>query len=136
MIQEQLIDKHLHFWVIDADRIAAEVGMGSINTIMQPCFFALANVLPPDEAVARIKESVQKTYGKRGPVSSRGTPQPSTARCRSSPGHGAASVTCEGPSGVSGPTTRPTSCGASPSRCWPVRATCCPSALFRPTGPS
>ena len=55
--------------MIDADSVAADVGMGNrINTVMQPCFFALSGVLPVDEAVARIKESVQKTYGKRGPV--------------------------------------------------------------------
>jgi len=66
-VQRQIIDKRLRFWVIDADRIAADVGMGSrINTVMQPCFFALAGVLPADEALARIKESVQKTYGRRG----------------------------------------------------------------------
>ena len=68
-VQVELIEKHLHFWVIDADRVAAEAGMGNrINTVMQPCFFALSGVLPVDDAVARIKESVEKTYGKRGPV--------------------------------------------------------------------
>ena len=68
-IQEQLLELHIHFWVIDADRVAAEVGMGGrINTVMQPCFFALSGVLPADEAITRIKESVQKAYGKRGPV--------------------------------------------------------------------
>ncbi|HET6475782.1 MAG TPA: pyruvate:ferredoxin (flavodoxin) oxidoreductase [Thermoleophilia bacterium] len=68
-IQEELIEKRLRFWVIDADRIAEEVGMGNrINTVMQPCFFALSGVLPTDEAVARIKESVEKDYGKRGRV--------------------------------------------------------------------
>jgi len=68
-IQEQLVEKRIHFWVIDADRVAAEVGMGSrINTVMQPCFFALSGVLPVDDAVARIKRAVEKTYGKRGPV--------------------------------------------------------------------
>jgi pyruvate-ferredoxin/flavodoxin oxidoreductase len=66
-IQRQIIEKRLEFWVIDADRIAESVGMGSrINTVMQPCFFALSNVLPVDEAVRHIKESVEKTYGKRG----------------------------------------------------------------------
>ena len=55
--------------MIDANRIAEEVGMGNrINTVMQPCFFHLSGVLPADEAVARIKESVQKAYGKRGPA--------------------------------------------------------------------
>jgi pyruvate-ferredoxin/flavodoxin oxidoreductase len=68
-IQDQLLELHIHFWVIDADRVAAEVGMGGrINTVMQPCFFALSGVLPADEAITRIKESVQKAYGKRGPV--------------------------------------------------------------------
>ena len=37
-----------------------------INTVMQPCFFQLAGVLPADEAIARIKESVEQTYGRRG----------------------------------------------------------------------
>jgi pyruvate-ferredoxin/flavodoxin oxidoreductase len=68
-IQEQVIGKRLRFWVIDADRIAEEVGMGNrINTVMQPCFFSLSGVLPTDEAIAHIKESVEKTYGKRGRV--------------------------------------------------------------------
>ncbi len=68
-IQEQIIAKRLRFWVIDADRVAADAGMGNrINTVMQPCFFALAGVLPVDEAVEHIKQSVVKAYGKRGPV--------------------------------------------------------------------
>ena len=37
-----------------------------INTIMQPCFFALSGVLPADEAIARIKVSVEDAYGRRG----------------------------------------------------------------------
>ena len=68
-VQEGIIEKRLRFWVVDADRVAAEAGMGNrINTVMQPCFFALSGVLPVDDAVARIKESVEKTYGKRGPA--------------------------------------------------------------------
>ncbi|HSL96174.1 MAG TPA: pyruvate:ferredoxin (flavodoxin) oxidoreductase [Thermoleophilia bacterium] len=68
-IQEQIIAKRLKFWVIDADGIAADVGMGErINTVMQPCFFALSGVLPVDEALRHIKEYVVKTYGKRGQV--------------------------------------------------------------------
>src|SRR5690606_24125832 len=47
--------------------IAAEVGMGDrINTVMQPCFFKLSGVLPADEAIAHIKASVERTYGRRG----------------------------------------------------------------------
>jgi pyruvate-ferredoxin/flavodoxin oxidoreductase len=66
-VQQELIDKAIDFWVIDAFAVATEVGMGNrINTIMQPCFFHLAGVLPPDEAIARIKGFVEKTYAKRG----------------------------------------------------------------------
>jgi pyruvate-ferredoxin/flavodoxin oxidoreductase len=66
-VQQELIDKSIDLWVIDAFAVATEVGMGNrINTIMQPCFFHLAGVLPPDEAIARIKGFVEKTYAKRG----------------------------------------------------------------------
>ena len=66
-VQRQLQDKHIRLWVIDALRIAAETQMGNrINTVMQPCFFALSGVLPADVAVAEIKASVEKAYGKRG----------------------------------------------------------------------
>jgi len=66
-VQEQLVEKAIDFWVIDAVAVAAEVGMGNrINTIMQPCFFRLSGVLPADDAVARIKDFVRKTYAKRG----------------------------------------------------------------------
>jgi pyruvate-ferredoxin/flavodoxin oxidoreductase len=67
VVQQQLIDKQIDFWVIDGFAVASEVGMGNrINTVMQPCFFKLSGVLPADEAIARIKESVEKAYGKRG----------------------------------------------------------------------
>ena len=66
-IQQQLVDKDIDFWVIDALAVADEVGMGSrINTVMQPCFFQLAGILPPDEAITQIKGFVEKTYAKRG----------------------------------------------------------------------
>src|SRR4249919_2582502 len=66
-IQQQLVEKQIDLWVIDALAVADEAGMGSrINTVMQPCFFKLAGILPPDEAIAKIKAFVQKTYAKRG----------------------------------------------------------------------
>jgi len=68
-VQEQIIDKKLRFRVIDANRLAREVGMGSrINTVMQPCFFALAGVLPRERAIAAIVDSIERSYGKRGPA--------------------------------------------------------------------
>jgi len=66
-MQQQIIDKGLSFYVIDAYRIAGETGMGRrINTIMQTCFFAISGILPADEAIAQIKDAVKKTYGKKG----------------------------------------------------------------------
>jgi pyruvate-ferredoxin/flavodoxin oxidoreductase len=66
-VQQQIIDKKLKFYAIDAYEIAKSAGMGMrINTIMQTCFFALSGVLPKDEAIAKIKEAIKKTYGKKG----------------------------------------------------------------------
>ena len=66
-VQRQLQEKHIQLWVIDADRVAAESQLGNrINTVMQTCFFALSKVLPTEEAVTRVKVSVEKAYGKRG----------------------------------------------------------------------
>ena len=66
-VQSELIAKHIDFWVIDAHRVAREAQMGNrINTVMQPCFFALAGVLPAEDAIGHIKAAVSKTYGTRG----------------------------------------------------------------------
>ncbi len=66
-IRGQIVEKGLKLYAIDAYRIAREQNMGArINTIMQVCFFALSDILPPDEAIARIKESIEKTYGRKG----------------------------------------------------------------------
>ena len=66
-VQEDLIRKHIRLYVIDADRVAADTGMGGrINTIMQTCFFAISGVLPRDEAIAKIKASIAATYGRKG----------------------------------------------------------------------
>ncbi len=65
--QEQIIEKRLHVYVINADRVARDAGMGGrINTVMQVCFFAISGVLPRDEAITAIKDSIAKTYGKKG----------------------------------------------------------------------
>jgi pyruvate-ferredoxin/flavodoxin oxidoreductase len=67
-MQEQIIEKRIRFFAIDAYALAKRVGMGTrINTIMQTCFFAISGLLPRDEAIAQIKKSIEKTYGKRGP---------------------------------------------------------------------
>ncbi len=66
-VQRQIVDKKLKFYVIDAYHVAREAQMGvRINTIMQTCFFKLAGVIPAEEAIARIKDAIKKTYGKKG----------------------------------------------------------------------
>jgi pyruvate-ferredoxin/flavodoxin oxidoreductase len=66
-VQEQIIKKRIEFWVIDADLVAVEAGMGNrINTVMQPCFFKLSRVLAPEEAIIRVKAAVERTYASRG----------------------------------------------------------------------
>jgi len=65
--QQQILDKRLAVHAIDADRVARETGLtGRINTIMQTCFFAISGILPREDAIARIKQSIEKSYGKKG----------------------------------------------------------------------
>lgn len=67
-VRRALQEKQCRLFVIDAWRIAAEQGLGRrINTVMQACFFAISGVLPRDEAIARIKQAVADTWGRRGP---------------------------------------------------------------------
>jgi pyruvate-ferredoxin/flavodoxin oxidoreductase len=67
-VQKQIIDKKLRFFVIDAYKVAKETGMGArVNTIMQTCFFNISGVLPAEEAIAKIKKTIQKTYERKGP---------------------------------------------------------------------
>ena len=66
-MQQQIIDKNIKLYVIDAYKVADETGMGKrINTIMQTCFFSISGILPQDEAINSIKQAVEKTYGKKG----------------------------------------------------------------------
>jgi pyruvate-ferredoxin/flavodoxin oxidoreductase len=66
-VQEQILVKHLDVYVIDAGRIAREVGLaGRINIVLQTCFFAVSGILPREQAIDRIKAAVAKTYGRRG----------------------------------------------------------------------
>jgi pyruvate-ferredoxin/flavodoxin oxidoreductase len=66
-LQQQLIDKRLKFYVIDAYAVAEAAGMGRrINTVMQTCFFAISGILPREQAIVAIKDAVEKTYGRKG----------------------------------------------------------------------
>ncbi len=66
-MQRQIQEKNIKVYCIDAFKVAKASGMGGrINTIMQTCFFNLANVIPAEEAISYIKKAIQKTYGKKG----------------------------------------------------------------------
>ena len=66
-VQEEIVRKNLKLYIIDANKVARESGMaGRINTVMQVCFFALAGILPQEEAIEQIKKAIVKTYGKKG----------------------------------------------------------------------
>lgn len=66
-VQEQIIDKEIKVFIIDAYEVAKKTGMGRmINTIMQTCFFAISNIIPKMDAIAKIKSAIEKTYGKKG----------------------------------------------------------------------
>jgi pyruvate-ferredoxin/flavodoxin oxidoreductase len=66
-VQEQIVAKRIELYVIDAGRIAREAGLaGRTNTVLQTCFFAISGVMERDQAIARIKASIEKTYGRRG----------------------------------------------------------------------
>jgi pyruvate-ferredoxin/flavodoxin oxidoreductase len=65
--QEVILKKKLRFYVINAYEVARETGMGvRINTIMQTCFFAISGVLPRQDAISQIKNSIKKSYSKFG----------------------------------------------------------------------
>jgi pyruvate-ferredoxin/flavodoxin oxidoreductase len=66
-VQQQIIDKRLRLFVIDASKVAESVGLGvRTNTVLQTCFFAISGVLPRDEAIAQIKKSIQHSYSHEG----------------------------------------------------------------------
>ncbi|MBV7703243.1 pyruvate:ferredoxin (flavodoxin) oxidoreductase [Nocardia nova] len=66
-VQEQILTKQITLYAVDAGRIAQQVGLaGRINIVLQTCFFAISDAMPREQAVARIKKSVEKTYGNRG----------------------------------------------------------------------
>jgi len=66
-MQKQIIKKKIRFFAIDAYKVAEVNGMARrINTIMQTCFFAISGILEQDDAIAKIKQAVTKTYGRKG----------------------------------------------------------------------
>ncbi len=66
-IKKSLADNEIRFYIINATKIAEEIGLGNrTNSIMQAAFFKLANVIPYEDAVKYMKGAIDKTYGKKG----------------------------------------------------------------------
>ena len=66
-MQRRLIELGCELWTIDANAVAREAGMGNrTNTVLQTCFFAISKVMPREAAIEAVKESIRKTYGRRG----------------------------------------------------------------------
>jgi len=66
-IQSRILDRKLKVFVIDATKVAQDLGLGPrVNTILQTCFFAISGVLPRDDAIAAIKHAIEKAYGRKG----------------------------------------------------------------------
>ena len=66
-IQKRILDRQLKLFVIDATKVAQDLGLGPrVNTILQTCFFAISGVLPREEAIAAIKNAIRKAYGRKG----------------------------------------------------------------------
>ena len=66
-MQDTIIKRKIKFYNIDGLKIADEVGLGGrVNTVMQTAFFLISGVMDRNEAIGLIKESIRKTYGKKG----------------------------------------------------------------------
>ncbi|HOR12222.1 MAG TPA: pyruvate:ferredoxin (flavodoxin) oxidoreductase, partial [Bacteroidales bacterium] len=66
-VKRTLAEKNINFYIINATKIAEEIGLGGrTNTILQSAFFKIAAVIPYDLAVAEMKDAIVKSYGKKG----------------------------------------------------------------------
>lgn len=62
-----LADNKIHFFIIDANKIAEELGLGGhSNMVLQSAFFSIADIIPPEEAIRYMKEGVIHSYSKKG----------------------------------------------------------------------
>jgi pyruvate-ferredoxin/flavodoxin oxidoreductase len=67
-VSAQILEKRLRVYAVDGYRVATEAGLGRhINTVMQACFFALTELMPLDDALARLRSAVEQSYARKGP---------------------------------------------------------------------
>jgi len=66
-VKRQLAEKNINFYIINATKIAEEIGLGGrTNTIMQSAFFKVSEVIPYEQAVEEMKNAIIKSFGKKG----------------------------------------------------------------------
>ena len=66
-VKKTIVEKHIRLYLINATKIAAEIGLGGrTNTILQSAFFKITGIIPYEEAVAYMKKAIDKSYGKKG----------------------------------------------------------------------
>ena len=66
-VKKTIVEKKVKLYVINATKIAAEIGLGGrTNTILQSAFFKISGIIPFDEAVSYMKKAIDKSYGKKG----------------------------------------------------------------------
>ena len=66
-MKQDIAKKNINLYIVDAQSIATEIGLGTrINMIMQSAFFKLANIIPVEDALKYLKQSVVASYGKKG----------------------------------------------------------------------
>ncbi len=66
-MKKTLAGKNINFYIINATRIAEEIGLGGrTNTIMQSAFFKIASIIPYEDAVSEMKKAIIKTFGRKG----------------------------------------------------------------------
>ncbi len=67
IMQEEIIENELNFYVVDATKVAHEAKLGKrTNTVLQTCFFAISGILPQEEAIEKIKNAIVKSYSHKG----------------------------------------------------------------------
>ena len=67
IMQEEILEKEVKFYVIDASKVAHEAKLGKrTNTVLQTCFFAISGILPQAEAIQKIKDAIVKSYSHKG----------------------------------------------------------------------
>ena len=66
-VKKALAEKKANFYIIDGNKIANDLGLGDkASMVLQSAFFALADIIPIDEALGYMKAAAEKSFGKKG----------------------------------------------------------------------